>query len=380
MKLRGLLGLFIAVFLPSIRALEVKYQPIVPGLAYAHLSLASGPWSIHVARLDLSRKDFKIVTTHARDVITALSPVSEQLKLLPAKGWQPLAAVNGDFFVLQSGPFRGDPAGLQILDGEVISLPRQASFWVDQHGCHIDTVESLCRVIWPDGSASSLRLNERPEKNSIVLFTTRFGETTRVTNGVFMTLTMPRHFPFPPLRPEMEYRVQVHELYTNLNPQIDNGTAVLVVTGAETNNLTFVKKGSIMEIDTYFAPNLRGVKAAIGGGPVLLHENQTGNQKRAAYAHSADPSRNPRTAVGFNRRFLFLVEVDGRQPGLSVGMTFEELAALMKDFGCKEAMNLDGGGSSTFWLDGKLRNSPSDKRERGVANALIIARPSEIRH
>jgi exopolysaccharide biosynthesis protein len=84
--------------------------------------------------------------------------------------------------------------------------------------------------------------------------------------------------------------------------------------------------------------------------------------------------RHPRTAVGDNKNFVFLVEVDGRQPELSMGMTFTELANLMEQLGCSEAMNLDGGGSATFWLNGKVVNSPSDKHERAVANALVIVR------
>ena len=64
--------------------------------------------------------------------------------------------------------------------------------------------------------------------------------------------------------------------------------------------------------------------------------------------------------------------VDGRQPGLSMGMTYPELAELMLKFGCTEAVNIDGGGSSTFWLGGKTMNSPSDGRERSIANGLIV--------
>jgi exopolysaccharide biosynthesis protein len=78
--------------------------------------------------------------------------------------------------------------------------------------------------------------------------------------------------------------------------------------------------------------------------------------------------------VGYNKNYSFLVEVDGRQPGLSVGMNLIELAELMRALGCTDAMNLDGGGSSTFWLQGKIMNSPSDKHERTVANALMIVR------
>jgi exopolysaccharide biosynthesis protein len=83
--------------------------------------------------------------------------------------------------------------------------------------------------------------------------------------------------------------------------------------------------------------------------------------------------RNPRTAIGWNDREFFMVVVDGRKADLSVGMTFPELAALMVRLGCKEAMNLDGGGSTTMWLNGKVINHPSEKGVlRHVANTLVL--------
>lgn len=62
---------------------------------------------------------------------------------------------------------------------------------------------------------------------------------------------------------------------------------------------------------------------------------------------------NPRTAVGVDRqgRTLWIVVVDGRQPGVSVGMTLVELACLLESLGAWDALNLDGGGSSTFVLE-----------------------------
>jgi len=84
--------------------------------------------------------------------------------------------------------------------------------------------------------------------------------------------------------------------------------------------------------------------------------------------------RHPRSAIGWDARHLYLVEVDGRQENLSVGMTVEELAGHMARLGCSDAMNLDGGGSATLWCAGKIRNSPCDGRERPIANALVVLR------
>lgn len=92
-------------------------------------------------------------------------------------------------------------------------------------------------------------------------------------------------------------------------------------------------------------------------------------------------ARHPRTAVGLDadaRRLIILV-VDGRVPGLAIGMNYDELAAEMIRLGCAQALNLDGGGSSMMavrrWDSGKfdILNQPSDGRERAVANVLGVA-------
>jgi exopolysaccharide biosynthesis protein len=92
------------------------------------------------------------------------------------------------------------------------------------------------------------------------------------------------------------------------------------------------------------------------------------------------PARHPRTAVGIDQEgtMLLILVVDGRMPGVSVGMTHAELQQQLLRLGCYMAFNLDGGGSSTLVMrdpqSGKCRviNSPSDFRERAVANVLGV--------
>jgi hypothetical protein len=89
---------------------------------------------------------------------------------------------------------------------------------------------------------------------------------------------------------------------------------------------------------------------------------------------------HPRSAIGCDRsgETLWLVLADGRQAGISEGMAQGELAALMKDLGCWDALNLDGGGSSVLLVDadqgGGLRtmNHPSDGRPRPIPVMLVI--------
>ena len=65
------------------------------------------------------------------------------------------------------------------------------------------------------------------------------------------------------------------------------------------------------------------------------------------------------------------------QPGFSVGMTLPELAALMRRLGAADALNVDGGGSSTMVVGGRVLNRPSDATgERAVANAIAVLGPA----
>ena len=86
--------------------------------------------------------------------------------------------------------------------------------------------------------------------------------------------------------------------------------------------------------------------------------------------------RHPRTAIGFSRdsSTLYLLTVDGRSEN-SGGMTLVELATMMRRLGAWQAMNFDGGGSTTMVIDGALVNKPSDTTgEREVGNVLAVVK------
>ena len=129
-----------------------------------------------------------------------------------------------------------------------------------------------------------------------------------------------------------------------------------------------IKAGAVIKFSTRTMPDLARVNMAIGGGPALVREGKP--MEWGGMLHI----RHPRTALGWNKDFIFLVEVDGRQRDLSVGMTFPEFAAYLIKLGCDEAINFDGGGSSTLWALGNVMNSPSEGQERPAANALVVLR------
>ncbi len=123
---------------------------------------------------------------------------------------------------------------------------------------------------------------------------------------------------------------------------------------------------------------------AVGGRPLLIRDSVVVGAVDADGQASFNVGRNPRTAAGLargGRRVIFAV-IDGRQMPYSDGMSLRETAALMLALGARDAINLDGGGSSTLvYADpragGALRiaNRVSDKGgERSVGDALAVVR------
>ena len=124
---------------------------------------------------------------------------------------------------------------------------------------------------------------------------------------------------------------------------------------------------------------LDDVQEAIGGELILVKDGK-------ALDFSNNSSINPRTAIGIKKDGTVVTFVnDGRQAPISYGRTYQEMADIMVKLGCETALNLDGGGSTTFLSKPEgsdrleCRNSPSDGTERTVSTSLFIvstAKPS----
>jgi len=113
------------------------------------------------------------------------------------------------------------------------------------------------------------------------------------------------------------------------------------------------------------------VGETIGGNPVMVKEGQlASNNLRGSHSIFR---RHPRTGVALRKdgKIMF-VTVDGRRPRYSKGITLLGFARLMKSLGASWALNLDGGGSTTMVVKGRVMNRPSDGRERPVGSALML--------
>lgn len=117
------------------------------------------------------------------------------------------------------------------------------------------------------------------------------------------------------------------------------------------------------------------MRTAVGGGPVLLQDGEIKitNNEELKFAGRAIDDKHPRTGMGYiKKNKLIILVIEGRNKGVAEGATLLQEAQLLKDLGCWEALNLDGGGSSCMLVNGRETIHPSDKKQRPVPAVFMI--------
>ena len=349
---------------PSLSQSPTLRTRLAQGFSYSQETLAEGPWSVQVIRIRRDRSDLGIHVLLGGGDRLGVATLSSQASTFPKARGQALAALNGDFFA-RVGPCLGDPEGLCIRDGELISAPNgKSAFWVGpDRSLHLGPVVSLLSMITPDGTSLPIGLNEERQERP-VLFTATVGPRTPSAHGTECLLIAEAGTVLP-IRPGLRSAFRLQSVHSGGNTPIPTNGVVLSLPAKHGVSPTQTAPGSLWTLSTETQPDLKDAQTALGGGPALLKEGQP------TQFQSSD-ARHPRSAIGWNAEFFFLVQVDGRQPGLSVGMSLAELAAHLRRLGCTDALNLDGGGSSTLWARGQVMNTPSEGSERPMGNALLI--------
>ena len=131
-----------------------------------------------------------------------------------------------------------------------------------------------------------------------------------------------------------------------------------------------------VELSIKTNPDWDGVKHIISGGPYLVKNGEV-FVDMTAQRLQAIGGRNPRSAIGYTKENNFIfVAVDGRE-GSSIGMTLMELANFMQSIGCVGAINLDGGGSTVMYVNGRVVNKPQQTGGIPLSNAIILSKSNQ---
>ncbi|HEX8333638.1 MAG TPA: phosphodiester glycosidase family protein [Segetibacter sp.] len=117
------------------------------------------------------------------------------------------------------------------------------------------------------------------------------------------------------------------------------------------------------------------MQTAVGGGPALIQrgELKITNEEERMFAGKAINDKHPRTTMGYTKDGkLIILVIQGRTPGIAEGATLIQEANMLKDIGCWEALNLDGGGSSCLLVNGKETIKPSDPNGQRPVPAVFL--------
>lgn len=119
------------------------------------------------------------------------------------------------------------------------------------------------------------------------------------------------------------------------------------------------------------------MQTAVGGGPVVLQQGEikVTNNEELKFTGKAIDDKHPRTAMGYTADGkLILLAVEGRNPGKAGGVTLTQEGRLLKEIGCVEGLNLDGGGSSCLLINGKPTIKVSDKEGQRPVPAVFLVK------
>ncbi len=141
------------------------------------------------------------------------------------------------------------------------------------------------------------------------------------------------------------------------------------------SKLDKIEGANKFKLDIKLNPEWEEVNHIISGGPYLVKNGDIYVDMTAQKLASIG-GRNPRTAIGYTRdNHLIMLTADGRE-GASIGLTLIELANLMKELGCVNAMNLDGGGSTVMYINGKVVNKPAVQGGIPLSHTLSVRKIS----
>ena len=353
-------------------------------VTYRELHLADGPWEVQVVEFERDSASLRLGVALAAGQVHGREPLDKMVELVSTPRRRAIAAITGDFFKPD-----GDPVGLCIVGGELISTPnsRVALAILDDGTPVIDRFGFVANVRAGDGTTLRLDgVNQACPEDGVVLLTRRFDRQSRASDSAGGPSVQVVAGPLAgPLRPNEAYTFTVTAtLRGDAAVVIDEGDVVFVGRGAGAESLASFEVGQAISCDLRIEPSHGDPSGAIayaaGGAGRLLRDGEVATDELAKLSPGFGEMRHPRTAFGFNDERAFFVTVDGRQPGYSIGMSLLELAELLQELGATEGINLDGGGSTTMWAEGEIKNRPSDGGPRPIANALVVYQIVNIPH
>ena len=368
-----LLVFLLCVLCASVVQIQAQdFKTLKDGIEYAEVTKDISGLKVNMNLLRLDLKKVRLDVHHAMDAAIGTEKTSSIATRHGA-----FAAINAGFFRLDTSIWAGDAAGLLIINREIISDPTNDRIVLGLTNGKSSTEVAFGRselthvVTMGKREIDVSGSNRELTKNEIVLYTPQFHRTTLTSNAGIEII----------IRKNRIFRV-FHAEESSVIP-IDG--YVLSASGTKVAELAKIARvGMAIQIAQRVRlirishepdpPQMESYEDAVAGVPQLIKNGKidiTWEEEKSS--KSFVETRHPRTAVAKLKDGKFLmITVDGRTES-SGGIGLQDLAEYLLSLGATDAMNLDGGGSTTMFVDGKVVNHPSDKEgERKVSDAILV--------
>lgn len=392
-----------------------QWTNVAPGIAYREFTL-EGPVRVFVARADRSTNTWTI------DTMTSMGEIKGGHETVPKMAeryddsitfdghrYDVKVAINGDYY--DGSDRSGYALSGQVMNGWFVKRYTEYSgssgfVWTTDRRCflggNVQNGRAYQRVTFADTSQMKIdQLNDYKPRNkdSLELFTPHFAANTGTTNdGIEVLVRMSAPASLFPASPGAKGEI-VKVLDPGRSTPLPFNHVVLSAGGKAAEELRkHAQVGESLAIALELKDHgVEGIGLSAGdwhdsyagiGAPksIVVNGNVPRDWEAKAARYAAQGKKHgsvvtdPRTGIAFNDRYVYFFVIDGRSE-LSKGMTFTEAGFFCKDeLKATHATLQDGGGSSTLWVNGKVKNTPSGKGKdekygvlRAVANGYFIA-------
>ncbi|MBV8246196.1 MAG: phosphodiester glycosidase family protein [Candidatus Eremiobacteraeota bacterium] len=350
---------------PQIVSQAATHEFVAPGIEYGEYDVLTteGPLHVHVVAADLNDPSVRLETVLAHDKLNSEGETISSMAVRTGA----VAGVNGDYFDIGA---TNQPIGIVVRNGALERAPsKYVAFTVDEsRAVAMQSVDFSATADVQTIDVPMTAVNEFPPQGGVSLMTPAFGTIPPAADVSLARLSVLDGSP-----PFARYRIEAVDADGGAPPEY-----ALAIGPAAYETLGTPRVGDVVTIAQTSHPDVAALRAAVGGGPLLVRAGERYDDPNVPAAEET-AARYP-VAGALVRRdgTLLLLAVEGRESWHSIGLRRSEFASLMLAFGANEGMSFDSGGSATLVTrrlgdrDATVRNVPSDGRERPVADGIFL--------
>ncbi|HLG74051.1 MAG TPA: phosphodiester glycosidase family protein [Chloroflexota bacterium] len=355
---------------PDIKAQSTSVEEVCPGVTLSSVQLLTSTEPLHIYQLDV---DLTAPGIRLSSVLSQNSVVStgETVSSMAARTGA-LAGINADYFAIHTS---GVPLNWTVQNGNLI---RSGNHWAvfaftDERQVNIGkyTWQGSLKVLKSGATFPIEALNLPLMDHKIIAINQSMGSPLAAWNGTLVYLTPDKNG---------QYLVSSVQQGQSVVPPVNGDTVVLAGEGVAATWLALnVPNGSRLQLDYASHPDWHDLQTAVGGGPILVQNGYPYQDPEAPAAFETNRPY-PVSGVGISQdgRHLMMVVVDGHEGKPYRGLTRPQFGWYFQTIGAWNAMAFDSGGSAQMVVRhpgqpaATIVNSPSDGRERPVADGLFI--------